>query len=123
MNMIERSFDLSIKHIFGFAFDRVEDGFSRVVTGASGAIAVAVGFKACFPFGFQSPFSKGVLTPLNPRWNAQRALLSFSWLWYPNPAYREGLLLFPVLGMNLIGHDETTLRLNRFYSINPGGLL
>ena len=35
MNVIKRSFDISVKHIFGFASDRIEDGFSRIMTGAA----------------------------------------------------------------------------------------
>ena len=50
--MIETASDVGVKHIFGFASDRVEDGFSGIMTGAAWAKAVAVGFKACFPFGF-----------------------------------------------------------------------
>src|SRR5215813_15602411 len=50
---IEAFCDVGIQNVFGFMADDRENGFDRIVTGPARSEAVAVGGKACFPFGFE----------------------------------------------------------------------
>src|SRR5438045_9598301 len=93
------------------------------MAGAARTKTVAVGFKLGLPFGFESHFSESLFAPLDHRWNAQWALLSFSWLRYPDAPYRSRSLMFPVLWVNLGGHDQTRFRFDSFHAIHTCGFL
>src|SRR5262249_51714521 len=53
INPVEAFFDVGIQNVFGFMADDREHGCDRIVTGPARSEAVAVGGKACFPFGFE----------------------------------------------------------------------
>ena len=53
VDAVEAFFDVRVQDILVLMGDGVENRLNRIVTGATGSEAIAVGLKARFPFGFE----------------------------------------------------------------------
>src|SRR5262245_60209003 len=89
-NAVEAFFDVGVQDIFGFLANGRENRCNRIVAGTPGAKAVAVGFEARLPFGFQGAFDKGVAGSIGHGWNAERSLVRRARFRDPDAADRGG---------------------------------
>ncbi|GHO50435.1 hypothetical protein KSX_85980 [Ktedonospora formicarum] len=65
VDVIETALQVSIQDILGLVINDDVDGFDSIMTGASWAKAIAVGFEFALPFRFQCQFDKGLMSPIN----------------------------------------------------------
>ena len=85
---IEAFFDVSVQDIVGFLANGRENRCNRIGAGAPGAKAIAVGFEARLPCGFQGAFNEGVTGSIGHGWDAARSLLRRAWFGDPDAADR-----------------------------------
>lgn len=69
IDSVEAFFNIGIKHVFGFMANSGENRLDRIVTGSTRSEAIAVGFKARFPFGFQRAFNQRLARSIRQGWN------------------------------------------------------
>ena len=70
VNVIETAFQVSIQDILGLVINDDVDGFDSIMTGASWAKAVAIGFKFALPFRFERKLYKSLLSSISHDGNA-----------------------------------------------------
>ena len=87
---VEAMFDIGIQGIFGLMANGREDRFDGIVTGASWSKAIAVGFKARFPFGFQGVFDQRLAGSFSDSGDAQSPLLGRARFRNPGASNRSG---------------------------------
>src|SRR5262249_59142510 len=92
-NAVEAFFDVGVQDIFGFLANGRENRCNRIVAGTPWAKAVAVGFEARLPFGFQGAFDKGVAGSIGPGRGAERSLVRRARFRGPDPAGGAGRAL------------------------------
>src|SRR5216683_5232068 len=106
VDVIEATFNIRVKHIFALIAYIVENRCNRIVSTASRSETIAVGFKQGFPLGFEGLVGYCLTCPIDHHGYAERPLLSFSWLWYPDPSERLRFLLFHPFRVNGVNSDE-----------------
>jgi len=119
---LEPGFDVRIEDKLRFPFDRLENRFLGIMTGAARTKPIAVGFKLRLPLGLQGQFCQSLFTPFDHRWNSQWAALCFSWLGDPDATHGPGRLMLPVLRVNVGRHAQTGLGSDGFHSVYSGCL-
>src|SRR6266446_2379131 len=72
--------------------DNRENGFDRIVTGPPRSESIAVGFKACFPFGFEHTMGQCLEGSVVYGGNAQRPHVVGPRFWYPYPTNRGSFI-------------------------------
>ena len=77
--------EIRVQHILGLIADRIENGFDRVVGGASWTEPVAVRLESSLPFGLQGKAHQGLSGAVAQGGNAERTLFRFAGLGYPDP--------------------------------------
>jgi len=60
---------IGVQDLLGLTRDRREDGIDRILTTAPRTKAIAVGFKAGFPFGFERGFDQRLACPIGHHGN------------------------------------------------------
>lgn len=85
---VEAFFDVGVQDIFGFLANGRENRCNRIVAGAPGAKAIAVGCEARLPCGFQGAFNECVTGSIGHGWDAERSLLRRAWFGDPDAADR-----------------------------------
>lgn len=83
---------VGVEGIFGVMAQGREHGFDRIMAGPSRSKAVAVGFKARFPCGFERGFGQGLERTVCYHGEAEGPLLGRIRFGDPDPADRLGLL-------------------------------
>src|SRR5919201_2384472 len=92
---VEAFGNIGVEPIVGCMAQGREHGFDRIVTGSAWAKAIAVGFKAGFPFGFERRLDQGLARTIRHDGDASRPLRGALGFGNPNPASRLGLLPKP----------------------------
>src|SRR5215831_16993381 len=72
--------------------DDRENGFDRIVTGPARSESIAVGFKACFPFGFEHTVGQRLEGSVMYGGNAQRPHVVGPRFRYPYATIRGGFV-------------------------------
>lgn len=85
---VKAFFDVGVQDLCGFLAHGRESRGNRLVAGTPGAKALAVGFEARLPFGFQGAFHEGVAGSLGHGWDAERSLFRRAWFRDPDAADR-----------------------------------
>ena len=87
---VEAFFDVGVQDVLGFLANGRENRRNRIVTGAPGAKAIAVGFEARLPFRFQHAFDESMAGSIGHGRNTKRSLLRRGWFRDPDAADRGG---------------------------------
>ena len=85
---IEAFCDVGVQDIFGFLANGRENRCNRIVAGAPGAKAIAVGCEARLPCRFQRAFDEGGAGSIGHGRHAQWSLIRRAWLRDPDAADR-----------------------------------
>ena len=87
-DVIKAALNIRIEDIFVLVAGSRKDGLDCIVCRATGAEAVAVRLKFCFPFRLKSQFDQGLMCPVEHDRDAQRPLLRpwLARLGYPDPS-------------------------------------
>ncbi len=94
INSIETFFDVCVQDILVLFGDGIENRLNRIVTGATWSEAIAVGFKARFPFGFKRQLDQRLAGSVGHGGNAQWPLFArLACFGYPDPAHGMGLTI------------------------------
>src|SRR5919109_369491 len=93
VDVVEATFNIGVQNIFALFVDIEKDGGHRIMGTAPRSETIAVGLKHGFPLGFESKLGYCLTCSVIHHGYAERPLLSFSWLGYPDPSER---LRFPL---------------------------
>src|SRR5439155_13041582 len=78
--------DICVQHVLWLVAYRVEDGFDRVMGGASWSEPITVWLESSLPFGFQGKPHQRLAGAVRQGRNAKRSLFHFARLGNPDPA-------------------------------------
>src|SRR5579859_6432407 len=112
VDVVEATLDIGIIHKLRFVSNSEKDCSYGIVTGPSGSKPIAIGFKHCFPLGFECHLCEGLFRAFSHRWDAKRSLFGFSWLWYPDSTNGSGFVLSPVFWVDAFGHGKASFRVD-----------
>src|SRR6266542_1490294 len=119
IDTVETFCNIRIEGIFGFMAQGRENRFDRIVTGSTRSKAIAVGFKAGLPFGFESRFDQTLACPVSHHGNAQGPVLGGAGLRNPDPTHR----LYRLPKSQVVCQCEALGGSQGFYPIDPRSLL
>ena len=92
MDPVDACGDGGVSGLWGLMAQGREHGVDRIMAGPARSKAIAVGFKARFPFGFEHGFGQGWERTVCHHGDAEGPLLGGVRCGDPDPAYRLGLL-------------------------------
>src|SRR5260370_6708556 len=123
VDVIEAPFTIRVKHMLALISYASEDCCDSSMGTGSRSEPIGVGYTQGFPLGFEGLFGYCLTCPIDHHGYAERPLLSFSWLWYPDPSERLRFLLFHPFRVNGFGQGQSSDRCDGFDSIYPCGFL
>src|SRR5207248_8400565 len=78
-DVIERSFNIGIKHKTWLTFNRYQNGGNRITRASARTITITMRFKSRLPFWFERQFHQRLLTAVHHRQNSERTPFGCSW--------------------------------------------
>lgn len=116
IDVVEAIGNVGVEHIFGLFANDIENGCNRIMNRPTWAKTIAIRFKPCLPFGFQSQFCQALMGAIQHGWDSKWPLLSFSWFGYPDPS---GWLRFDgFVVAQTFHHDEALGWFDGFHPVN-----